>query len=68
MNSRDLQFYIREKVALAGSQAKLAQMLGISEAYLSDILNGKRHPGPKVLEALHLEKGYFRKGHVGRGI
>lgn len=35
---------------------KLADELGISPAYLSDIMRGKSEPGPSILEALGLEK------------
>lgn len=38
------------------SQAKAAQELGITQGYLSDILNGRRAIGPKVLKALKLKK------------
>lgn len=34
----------------------LALELAVSAAYLSDIMNGKRTAGPKVLDALGLEK------------
>lgn len=36
--------------------AELADELGISGAYLSDIFKGKRNAGPKVLEQLGLEQ------------
>ncbi len=39
-----------------GSQRAVAQSLGISEAYLSDILREKRAPGRKVLLALALTR------------
>jgi len=38
------------------TQAALAEELGIKPAYLSDILNFRRDPGPKVLRALGLTK------------
>jgi transcriptional regulator with XRE-family HTH domain len=38
------------------TQAALAEELGITPAYLSDILNLRREPGPVVLRALGLEK------------
>ena len=44
------------------SWGKVADRLGVSKAYLSDILNGKRFAGPKVLEPLNLELvGYYIK-------
>lgn len=35
---------------------ELAEELGISPAYLSDIFKGKRNAGPKVLEQLGLQQ------------
>jgi DNA-binding transcriptional regulator YdaS (Cro superfamily) len=37
-----------------GSQSALARSLGISPAYLSDVLNGRREPGKSVLASLGL--------------
>lgn len=34
------------------TQRTLAQELGISEAYLSDFLNGRRNAGPTILKRL----------------
>lgn len=39
-----------------GSQRALAKELGVSEPYLSDVINGRRDPGPKILKALGLER------------
>ena len=38
------------------TQASVAQELGITPAYLADILAHRREAGPKVIEALGLEK------------
>ena len=43
-----------KEIIQGGSQRSCAQQLGISEAYLSDILSGKRDPGPKLLEPIGL--------------
>ena len=43
------------------SQTELAQELGISKTYLGLLLVGKREFGPKVLDALGLQKIYVRK-------
>lgn len=47
------------------SKVDLAAELGISEAYLHDLFNGRREPGPTVLDALGLERKvtYRRKGN-----
>lgn len=38
------------------TQAKVAKDLGITQAYLNDILRGKRDPGEKLLAALGLQR------------
>lgn len=37
-----------------GSQKNAAAALGMSAQYLSDVLRGRRTPGPKILKALGL--------------
>lgn len=43
-------------VKKAGSQKAFAEKHGISTAYLCDVLNARREPGPSVLEAIGLMK------------
>lgn len=38
-----------------GTQKGAAELLGVSEAYLSDLLKGRRDPGKKILDKLGLE-------------
>ena len=38
------------------TQAAWAKAQGISPAYVSDVLNGRREPGPKILEAVGFHK------------
>ncbi len=38
------------------SEKALAEIIGVSPAYLNDILSGRRNPGPAVLKFLKLEK------------
>ena len=47
---------LRQWAKQRGSQRALARELGVSEAYLSDIINGRRDPGRKILKALGLER------------
>ena len=47
---------LHNAVAWAGSQKQWADDHGISYAYVSDVLQGKREPGDKVLDALGLVK------------
>lgn len=39
---------------MAGSQKAFAEKHGISPAYLCDVLNARREPGPSILDALGL--------------
>ena len=38
----------------AGSQRAFAEKNGMSAAYVCDVLNGRRDPGPSILKALGL--------------
>ena len=40
----------------AGTQAAWAKANGISAAYVTDVLSGKRNAGAKILSALGVEK------------
>jgi transcriptional regulator with XRE-family HTH domain len=46
------------------TQSAVAKELGIMPSYLSDVLKGRREPGPQVLDALGLERviSYRQKG------
>jgi transcriptional regulator with XRE-family HTH domain len=48
--------YLRGQVQVYGSQRALAHYCGVSAAYISDILNGRREPGESVLRALGFRK------------
>ena len=47
---------LRRKCEEAGGQGKFGEKHGVSAPYLSDVLNRRRDPGEKVLEALGLER------------
>lgn len=47
---------LRAAIARVGSQAAFAELHGISLAYVNDVLNFRREPGPAILEALGIEK------------
>jgi DNA-binding transcriptional regulator YdaS (Cro superfamily) len=40
----------------APNQAAWARSHGISPAYVSDVINGRREPGPAILDALGIER------------
>jgi hypothetical protein len=42
------------------TQADLAAEIDCTPQYLSDVLSGRRDPGPKILDFLGLKVGYVR--------
>lgn len=48
---------IRKSCDAAGGQSRWAEQHDLSPAYVSDVLHGRRDPGPKILAAL----GYVRR-------
>lgn len=51
-----------EFIEVTGNQKQVADMVGISPSYLSDILKGKRSPSDKLLRVLGLhEVTLYRK-------
>lgn len=56
MNKQRFVDYLVLLVSRQGSQKDAAQAWGISAAYLTDVLKGRRDPGPKLLKALGIRK------------
>lgn len=56
MTKNELIQYLQRMADEAGSQKDLASRLGVSAAYLGDVLHGRREPGDKILLALGLER------------
>ena len=52
----DVIKFIRDRAREVGSQKALAAKLGVSAPYLGDVLNGRKEPGPAILEPLGLER------------
>jgi hypothetical protein len=44
------------KVAEAGSMRALARKWGVTPSYVSDLLGGRRSPGPMILNPLGLKR------------
>jgi len=42
-----------------GGQSNFARAHGVSTAYVNDVLQGRREPGKKILDALGFEKQVF---------
>lgn len=47
---------LRAEVQASGGQAGFARRADVSQAYVADLLAGKRSPGPKILRAMGLER------------
>jgi hypothetical protein len=52
----DVLEILRRACADAGSLRKWASANDCSAAYVSDVLAGRRDPGPKILKALNLSR------------
>jgi len=55
MNINTLKRSLQLRAETLGSQKELADGIGISAQYLSDVLLGKRMPGKKILDWLGLQ-------------
>lgn len=56
LNRDEVNELIRDLVKQEGTQTAAAAKLGIVSSYMSDLLKGKRDPGPEVLKFFGLEK------------
>lgn len=61
LTREDILQMMRDLADQEGSQAAAARKIGISPIYFSDILLGKRDPGPSVLQFFGVEKTYKKK-------
>lgn len=52
---------VRIGIQVAGSQKAYAKRVGLSESYLSDVLNGRRDISPRILKHLGLERVVYYK-------
>jgi transcriptional regulator with XRE-family HTH domain len=56
MNEQEVIALVAAQAKEAGSMRELARRWGITVSYVSDLLNGRRAPGPKILGPLGLER------------
>lgn len=59
INEQKLIAMLVKELAKHGTQSALAKSMGISDAYLSDVLSGNRGAGKKVLASLGLKRVVF---------
>lgn len=60
----DLRAILKTRAEKEGSERKLAEKLGVSYAYMNDLIRGKRRPGEKILSAIGFreERVYVQTG------
>lgn len=56
MDAEGVRKLLRMEVAEHGSQKALAARIGVTQAFLSDIINGRREPSGKPLAFLGLRR------------
>ncbi len=56
MNIDEFIKHLQSKIAEHGTQREYAAALGVSAAYLSDVLNKRRDPGRRFLDAVGFER------------
>lgn len=62
INETRMRNMLETAIKVSGSQKAFAKEAGISEQYLSDVLNGRRDVGGKILKWFGLERViYFRR-------
>jgi hypothetical protein len=67
INETRMRAMLETAINVSGSQKAFAKEAGISEQYLSDVLNGRRDVGEKILKWFGLERViYFRRIDGGR--
>ncbi len=52
----DLQRYLRRRIREAGNQKALAEQVGISQQFISDMVRGVREPGEEACAKLGIER------------
>ncbi len=56
MTAEAVRELLSAEVAQAATAQAWAAALGLSPSYVSDVLNGRREPGDKMLEVLGLQR------------
>lgn len=56
MDIKQVRDILRRECEKAGSAKAWAQSAGLSGAYVSDVLNGRRDPAEAILSALGIER------------
>jgi hypothetical protein len=65
LTTADVWMLLNNQIAEAGSQARWCLDNQVSTAYLSDVLNGRREPGKKILDVLGLQSVVYYRKKIG---
>lgn len=52
VTGKDIRRLVREHCAIEGGQKAFAELHGLSEALVSQVVNGKKKPGPSIARAV----------------
>lgn len=68
LSDKQVVAMIREACEVSGGQKPWADRHGFSTGYLNDVLQGRRHPSRKVLDAIGVVRivTYRRRGGVAK--
>jgi hypothetical protein len=50
----DVRTFLRQEIKRIGSQAAFCRFWALSQSYVSEVLDGSRDPGPKILTVFKL--------------
>lgn len=62
-NNDEFITMLKERVKRGGTQSAFAHKIGVSSAFLHDVLNGRRRPNQKIIDELGLTeiRGFAKK-------
>ena len=67
LTDEDVRDELRKACEEAGSQSAWAKKHGVGCSYVSDVLTGRRGPGPAILAALGCELAGYRRVKANSG-
>lgn len=56
LDDKGIRAHLRDEIEKVGTQKDFAGKHGLSPAYISDTLTGRRDPSPAILDALGFER------------
>lgn len=56
LDEADVIEMVRKSARRAGSMRAMAREWDVTVSYISDLLNGRRAPGPKILDPLGIDR------------